>query len=595
MTFRWTISRILLACAAVALVPGAAWAEKTSRTDPLLAGLLRLFPGADANRDGVLTESEARAYKKKMDEEAKKPAPPDATGQKGKVQTIMVAMRDGVKLATDIWVPPGPGPYPAVVHRTPYSRKPAMLAAIPGAIAVPCAVVTQDMRGLFDSEGRFDFFNDDINDGFDTVEWVARQAWCTGKVAITGASGPGIASKLALIANPPHLVCAATSVAASDVYLHAAYSGGVLRANMHDRWLRERGVKIDEWPKPRTRPYDKELQARALPANAARNHVALYDIAGWYDIFLQSALDDFCSLKKRGQVRIVVGAFGHGPIGGLKYPANSKPNERLLDWMVHFLVDSRRNVPPMPPVLYYLMGDTKTPGSPGNCWKYATDWPIPHTDRGYFLHPSGELALSSPAQGGQLSYKYDPHDPVPTVGGANLYLAKGPMDQKELASRQDILRFQSDPLREPLEVTGRLTLELYVSTDVPDTTFMAKLIDVYPDGMQALVQDSAVMARYHKGLDKPEPLDKDKVYKLTIDLWSTALVFNRGHRIAVHVTSSNSPRYEVHPNSYDPVMSFDNAPVANQTIHMSREHPSRLILPVISPGVSRNYPGGAAQ
>lgn len=585
--WRWAVLLLTVACGAGPL--RAAVVEKTSRTDPLLRAALRLFPGADANGDGVLTESEAKAYQKKVEAEKRKPVA-DATGQKGKVQTIKVAMRDGVKLATDIWVPPGPGPYPAIVYRTPYGRKGAMLAAIPAAVGVPCAVVTQDMRGLGESEGKFSLFEDEMNDGYDTVEWAGKQSWCTGKVAITGASGPGIAAKHAMMAKPPHLVCAATSVAASDVYLHCAYSGGVLRANMHDRWLAERGVKVAQWPKPRTQPYDEKARSRSMGANAAGNRVALYDVAGWYDIFLQSALDDFEALQRRGGVRISVGGFGHGNLSGLKYPANARPADRLLDWMVHFLVDSKREVAPMPPVTYYLMGDVRTPGSPGNCWKQSRTWPIPNTPRYYYLNSGGGLDVNPPIQPGKLTYKYDPRDPVPTVGGANLYLPKGPMDQRTLSSRQDILRFQSDPLPQPLEVTGRLTLELFISTDVPDTTFMAKLIDVYPDGYQALVQDSAIMARYHKGLLKGEPLEKDKVYKLTIDLWSTALVFNKGHRVAVHVTSSNHPRYEVHPNSYEPVMSYDNAPVANQTVHLSKEHPSRLILPVIQPGVSKNYP-----
>ncbi|HQL73877.1 MAG: Cocaine esterase [Planctomycetes bacterium ADurb.Bin126] len=586
---RWQWAAVLLAVAWVHLAARAEVVEKTSRTDPLLRAALRLFPGADANRDGVLTESEAKAYKKKVESEKRKPIP-DATGQKGKVHTIKVAMRDGVKLATDIWVPPGPGPYPAIVYRTPYGRKGAMRVAVPAALAVPCAVVSQDMRGLGESEGTFTLFEDEMNDGYDTVEWVAKQSWCTGKVAITGASGPGIAAKHAMMAKPPHLVCAASSVAASDVYLHCAYSGGVLRANMHDRWLRERGVKVAQWPKPRTQPYDERARKGSMAANVAGNRVALYDQAGWYDIFLQSALDDFEALQRRGGVRIAVGGFGHGNLSGLSYPPNARPADRLMDWMLHFLINSKREVAPMPPVLYYLMGDARTPGAPGNCWKQSRTWPIPHTLRSYYLNSGGGLDVNLPRQAGKLAYKYDPQDPVPTVGGANLYLPKGPMDQRGLASRQDILRFQSDPLLQPLEVTGRITLELFISTDVPDTTFMAKLIDVYPDGYEALVQDSAIMARYHKGLDKGEPLEKEKVYKLTIDLWSTALIFNKGHRIAVHVASSNHPRYEVHPNSYEPVMSYEKAPVANQTVHLSKQHPSRLLLPVIAPGASIDYP-----
>jgi putative CocE/NonD family hydrolase len=131
--------------------------------------------------------------------------------------------------------------------------------------------------------------------------------------------------------------------------------------------------------------------------------------------------------------------------------------------------------------------------------------------------------------------------------------------------------------------------ELHVSTDVPDTTFMVKLLDIYPDGYEAMIAQGAVMARYHKGLEQPEPLEKGEVYKLTVDLWSTAIVFAQGHRIGLMVTSSEAGRYVVHPNSYEPVDSYEGAPVANNTGHVSAEHSSRLILPVIAPGVSTDY------
>jgi uncharacterized protein len=147
----------------------------------------------------------------------------------------------------------------------------------------------------------------------------------------------------------------------------------------------------------------------------------------------------------------------------------------------------------------------------------------------------------------------------------------------------------SVPLAAPLEITGKSSLELYVSTDVTDTTLVVKLIDVYPNGYEALMLDQGFMARYWRGFDKPSPLDTGKVYKLTINLWDTALVYNRGHRIGLHITGSESPRYEVHPNSFTPVMSYDNAPVAHISIHVGAAEASRLILPVIAPGASKDY------
>jgi putative CocE/NonD family hydrolase len=155
------------------------------------------------------------------------------------------------------------------------------------------------------------------------------------------------------------------------------------------------------------------------------------------------------------------------------------------------------------------------------------------------------------------------------------------MDQRPLADRKDILRFVTEPLDEPLEITGRVFVQLGISTDVRDTTFTAKLIDVYPDGYEALLLDSAAMTRYWQGPDRPQPLEPGRTYPLKIDLWSTAIVFAKGHRIAVHVSSSNAPRFEPHPNTYEPVDSYDDSPIAHQKVHVGGAIPSRVVLPVI--------------
>jgi putative CocE/NonD family hydrolase len=199
------------------------------------------------------------------------------------------------------------------------------------------------------------------------------------------------------------------------------------------------------------------------------------------------------------------------------------------------------------------------------------------------MHADGLLSLEKPARTGKsLSYRYDPTDPVPTIGGNILDLKNaGPLDQRPLADRKDVLRFVTEPLEEPLAITGKVLAELHISSDAPDTTFMVKLIDIYPSGYQALVRDSAVMARYHSSPTTPAPLEPGKTYKLEVDMWSTAIVFNKGHRIAVHVQSSNAPKYEVHPNAYEPVDTMDEARVATNTLHVSSAAASCLILPVV--------------
>ena len=569
--------------------------EDTSENTPILKQRLREYPEADADKNGVLTASELQAYAKKTRQE--NPRRQRGSGQielpaGASRKSLMVPMRDGVKIATEVLIPPGEGPWPVLLFRTPYGRYASMQNIGLDYLKAGVAFVSQDFRGLYDSEGTFDRFTHEIEDGYDSVEWVARQEWCNGKVGMTGGSGPGIGAKLAMIGKPPHLVAVATSVAASNMHQYIHYHGGVYRATMNDKWFAAQGLPTSEWPKPRTAVFTEQDKRRTLAANAAGMQTALFDSAGWYDIFLQSALDDFVALQqsgKAGKAQVVIGGTGHGELEGLTYPKNASQGGRNIPWLVNRLTGKQLEASDGPPVRYYLMGDTMNPESPGNTWKQADTWPIPHLPTSYYFTKAGGLQTQAPDSASSLTYQYDPKNPVPTIGGAELFPPKGPLDQRPLKERKDILRFETPSLEKPLEITGRVLVELSVSSDVPDTTFMAKLIDIYPNGYEALVADSAVMARYWNGFDKPAPLEKGRTYQLTVDLWSTALVFDKGHRIAVHITSSNAPRYDTHPNSYLPVNSFDGAPIANNTVHLAGPHASRLILPVIEPGASRDY------
>jgi len=234
-------------------------------------------------------------------------------------------------------------------------------------------------------------------------------------------------------------------------------------------------------------------------------------------------------------------------------------------------------------IVYYLMGDTRDPAAPGNIWKSSHTWPVPHTPTDYFLQKDGTLSSQKPTdKAGSLAFTYDPKDPAPSLGGNyGIGTKSGPYDQKPLKDRKDVLRFISAPLAEPVGITGKVWLDLHFASDAPDTMFVVKLVDIYPDGYEALVRESAGLARYHQGLDKPAAIEKDKTYSLRLDLWSTALVFNKGHRLGIYVTGSSKESYEVHPNTFDPIPSIDQARAARNTIHLSAEHPSKVILPVV--------------
>ena len=334
---------------------------------------------------------------------------------------------------------------------------------------------------------------------------------------------------------------------------------------------------------------DRQVRPKARQAfiaeRGAKCQAAFANDSGWYDIFSEALLDGFVALAPTNKVFITIGPEGHGQIGGeLKYPKTPMPEGLKVRTFKQWLTEDAPKEPTTESTLvYYLMGDTRDANAPGNVWKVTGKWPVPNKATSFYLHKDGTLAETPPKdKDGVLSYDYDPKDPVKSHGGNWEFKANdGPHDQRPLKDRKDMLRFVTEPLKEPVGITGKVWVELHVSSDAPDTTFVATLVDIYPDGYAALVRIGAMMARYWQGLDKPARLEKGKVYKLEMDLWSTALVFNKGHRIAVLVTSSSSPAFEVHPNTFDPVDSIDKAVVARNTIHLSADHASRVILPVV--------------
>jgi uncharacterized protein len=254
-------------------------------------------------------------------------------------------------------------------------------------------------------------------------------------------------------------------------------------------------------------------------------------------------------------------------------------------WFDYWLKGIDNGIMQEPPVRYYVMGDVTDPKAPGNEWHTAMSWPVPSRTTSFFLEPGGVLSEKiGPKQESTDSYQYDPKNPVPTIGGANLFEKKGPMDQRAIGDRKDVLKYATAPLTSPVEVTGRVTVQLWVESDAPDTDFMAKLVDVYPDGAERLVLDSAIRARFREGFDHQVFMKKGDVYELNIDMWSTSIIFNKGHRIAIHVTSSNNPRFDPNPNTGKPLRADSETRVATNVIHHDLAHPSRALLPVVPMG-----------
>lgn len=504
---------------------------------------------------------------------------------------LMVPMRDGVKLHTLVFTPEGDGPWPTVLTRTPYEMQRGSDAK--AYVGRGYVRVIQNVRGQFQSEGKYRAFTDDVNDGYDTVEWIAKQKWCTGKVGVTGGSAGGITTNMAAISGAPHLTAAYVTVATGSTFRHAAYPGGVFLQHMNEQWMKGRGVEPSTDPRPLHRVYDDEARQTDMRQYYSKISVPFVNVGGWYDIFSAGTVENFIGLqahgaaKARGNQKLVMGAFGHGAMSGdVKYPADAA-DRRLMDpfrWFDYWLKGEQNGADKDPAVRYYMMGDTFDKSAPGNEWRSAASWPPASAITSYYLHAGGGLTTSAP-RAAKDTFTYDPRNPVPTIGGNNLTLPKGPMDQRPAGTRSDVLRYQTEPLPQAVEIAGNVEAELTVSTDAEDTDFMVKLVDVYPNGYEALVLDQAYRLRYHAGFDKATFVEKNKPYTIKVSLWPTALVFNKGHRIAVHVSSSNAPRFERHTNTWAPLTSYDQAVVARNTVHIGK---SRLLLPV-----TKVYPAAA--
>jgi predicted acyl esterase len=508
-----------------------------------------------------------------------------------------IKMRDGTQLATLITLPEGKGPWPVILTRTPYGKETAGLGAAPiDFTAMGYAHVVQDTRGTGGSEGVFGSFKHEKGDGFDTIAWIGEQPWCDGKIGMFGVSASGILANFAAMSHPPKLVCTFVVVAHGCDFRFGSYSGGVFLKDLNERWFKLLGHPFTDTLRPRLGIYDDEAVGMDMQRHYTDVHIPTFNVCGWYDCFVESGIENFEGLQQhgsgfaKGNQKLVVGAFGHFPLNGkLSYPKEaSKPDlEAVGRWFDHWLKGKENGIKSEPAVRYFLMGDTVDKSAPGNEWRSTNVWPPKGKTETLWLGQNGSLDRIAPMKESTASYDSDPHNPVTTLGGNNLFLSRGPMDQRETRNRKDVLRFETEPLTEPTAIVGRIYADLLVSTDAPDTDFVAKFVDIYPDGYEALVLDQAMRLRFREGFDRPQKAEAGKTYPLRINIGTTALVVNKGHRLAIHIQSTNSPRFEPHTNTWEQIDGYENAKVAHNTVHLGGENGSRVLLPVV-PITSKN-------
>jgi len=563
-------------------------------------------------------------------------------------KNIMVPMGDGVRLATDIYRLDNTPPSPVLVVRTPYNKDNLVshqdIFNIFRAVESGYAVMAQDVRGRFASEGEFNPHFQETSDGVDAFSWAAAQPWSNGSMGTFGGSYLGAAQWLPAGKGPPALRAMAPSVTFSDAYEGCSYQGGA--KVLHDlRWVvsdivpaeRNRRISRDEKVFEDEILPDVDAALTELPLAAhplIKKYAAFYldwlshstegefwktaspktgyskikvpalNISGWYDIFLWSTLQNYMGMKEQGaseearqNQRLIIGPWSHINFSG-SFPemefgfqgsslAIDLPGIHL-SWFDRWLKGIENGIDREPPVMIFVMGT--------NEWRKESDWPIQGTKYQPFylssrgkantLNGDGILLTELPDDEMPDEYVFDPIDPVPTVGGQVLLPggnAIGPRDQRKVESRDDVLVYTTPVLDQPLEVIGPVELCLFVSSSAPDADFTGKLVDVYPDGRAIILTEGILRARYRNSFTSPELLEPDEIYELRINLWATGNVFLPGHSIRLEVSSSNFPRFDRNSNTGGIITeeSSDQYQMATNRIYHNAEHPSRLILPVI--------------
>ncbi len=533
-------------------------------------------------------------------------------------ETIMLPMRDGTRLATDFYLPTAGGPaFPAVLIRSVYGRNdPAMNDRMVERLTkIGIAVVTQDTRGHGDSEGtRMAFSNDGWGanqDGVDTVNWLKSQPWCNGRIGTYGTSALGITQVL-LAPATSSIACQAITMAPSNFY-GVFMAGGVPRKQLSERYAKMMGHEA-MLAQYRSHPsYDEFWSYYNAQARAADITAPAVFGGGWFDIYPQGIIDNFTSRQydggegARGNQKLVIGPWTHRisqDAGQLRFPDNYRFDFQglFVQFFRHWLLGEQNGVMDSPAVHYYVMGDVDDPNAPGNEWRTADKWPPYEEELSvYFLQSDRTLRTKPEDDASPITYVFDPANPCPTLGGTNAAgingtLPSGAFDQRPNVARPDVLAFESEVTAEPLEITGRVTVRLYVSTDAPDTDFSAILVDIYPDGRQMGIASGIHRLKYRDGFKQPDPLPSGELGTVQIDLWSTSIIVNKGHKIGLHISSSNWPRNEVNPNtgadlpSYtgeseagDRILDPASVRAARNTVYMGHGHPSGLILPIRIP------------
>lgn len=537
-----------------------------------------------------------------------------------------VPMRDGVELSADVYRPAAQGRYPVILLRTPYNKVGGGKAAVTrfeSIVARGYVVVNQDVRGRGDSDGHFEPWRREGKDGYDTIEWCAAQPWSNGKVGTTGGSYLGYDQWVAAVQQPPHLAAMVALVSPSDPFVEDPsglptpmniswyhFTAGHVNQNMDAvDWSRVHAhlpmSKMDE-AAGRPMAFWKDLFKHARldewwePCRYQNKfdkvNVPVLHISGWYDDEQIGTPLNFIGMTTKGasnahgKQKLLMGPWPHQvnsttKLGKVDFGASARIDLEgyQMRWFDRWLKGSETGIDKEPAVRIFVMG--------ANVWRDEQEWPLARTRwTKFYLHSGGRantlngdggLSVDLPAGESADQYDYDPAKPTPFLTEPSFAQIGGPDDYREVEARPDVLVYTSGPLPEDTEVTGPIKAKLYASSSAPDTDFMVKLIDVWPDGFAQRLCDGMVRARFREGMDKPSLIEPGKVYAYDVDCWNTCQLFKKGHRIRVEVASSAFPKFSRNLNTADDLGMSANMKIAKQTILHDGEHASHVLLPII--------------
>jgi len=554
----------------------------------------------------------------------------------------VVVMRDGIKLYADVFRPEAAGKFPVLLQRTPYDKNYGTEFGLKAA-ARGYVVIIEDVRGRYASEGEWYPFKNEMNDGYDTIEWAAALAYSTGKVGMFGGSYVGATQMLAAIGHPPHLAGILPVVTASNYHENWTYQGGAFEQWFSESWSsklardtfnRANQKRVDPLNGAATLPlvdypifglqqlpsqstatkafapyfldwldhpsYDDYWKAVSIEDHFSNITVPALHVAAWYDIFLGGSLRNYLGIKSHGGsaearsgqrlVVIVGGHAGDGPkIGALDFGEGSifDEDETTIQWYDYLFKGARNEFSSGKPVSIFVLGANKL--------RQEDEWPLARAkSTRYFLHstgaasghtPGGSLSLNAPAAEKSDQFIYDPSDPVQTIGGplccGALRTGIGPQDQRPAEARSDVLIYTTPAFSKETEITGPISLDLYVSSSAVDTDFTGMLVDVWPNGFAQNLTSGILRLRYRKSQENPELAKPGEIYHITLDLLATSNVFLAGHKLRLEVSSSDFPRFDRNMNTGEEQPHATRMVKATNVVYHDKARPSALIVPVV--------------